>query len=169
MKTTALVLLMIASFIVRDQPLTPSWSPDHKVVATTKVPQAFATPEGANYSLLLNGKLIYPVKLKHSWFSADELWHTFLSELAWSPDSRAVALVEKVYNWQYSDPYNRDFDGTLSNAHLYLAIVPLEGQATGYELDHMSQHIQLSWPQTQRIILNEQQFDLATNPPKLIR
>ncbi len=168
MRWTILLFLAVNGATVRDQPLQPSWSPDHKILATTKVPLSFATPEGADYSLLLNGELLYPPKVKRSWFAARDQWHTFLSELTWSPDSRAVAFVEKVYRWQYSDPYNRDFDGTVSQEHVYLAIVSREGKATGYELDPAPQEVQLSWPQAQRIVINGRAFNLETNPPEPI-
>ena len=111
-------ILLLSPLIVRDQPLAPAWAPDHQALATTKVSEAFATPEGGNYQLLLNGQLVYPKKPKHSWFHAYEDQHTFLSKLAWSPDSRRLALVEKVYDWEYTDPYNRYFDGTVSRMGL---------------------------------------------------
>ncbi len=99
-RKTAWLLFLTVPSIVRDQPLAPAWSPDHQIVATTKVPQAFVTPEGGNYSLLFNGKLVYLPRAKRSWFSAYEHWHSFLSPLAWSPDSQRVAFVEKIYSWE---------------------------------------------------------------------
>ena len=165
----ALILFLLTIVVAPDrslapsQPLAPTWSPDHKVLATTKVPQAFVTPEGGNYRLLLNGSLTYPRKAKRAWFSAYENQHTFLSPLEWSPDSRHVAFVEKIYDWEYTDPYNRYFDGRVSNLHFYLAVVSLDGQASGYQLDHVPLNIQLEWKQADEISFNGRSFDLRND------
>ena len=131
--------------------------------------EAFATPEGGNYQLLLNGQLVYPKKPKHSWFHAYEDQHTFLSKLAWSPDSRRLALVEKVYDWEYTDPYNRYFDGTVSRMGFYLAIIDREGRVSGYKLADVPEDIRLAWPNPQTVVLNDRTFDLRTNLPQPIR
>lgn len=122
--TPKLTLLLLLFWQPGDAPLLPAWSPDRQILATTKVPERFATPEGANYTLLLNGHVVYPKPKKSHWFSAYTDQHTFLTELKWSPESHKLAFLEKVYDWEYSDPYNRDFEGSgkqktlLSRHHL---------------------------------------------------
>jgi hypothetical protein len=163
-----LILSLIVLHPVPDQPLGPAWSPDHEVFATTQVPQAFVTPAGGNYSLLFNGKVVYPHKTKRAWFAAYENQHTFLSPMVWSPDSQHLAFVEKVYDWEYSDPFNRDFEGRVSNQHFYLVIVSRDGQASGYVLDRMPTRVDLRWKQADQITLNGRCFDLQANSPKPI-
>ncbi len=160
-----LLLSIVAPLMVRDHPLPPVWSPDHQVLATTKVPVAFVTPEGGNYSLLLNDTLVYPMEKKHWWFSGYSHWHTFLSDLVWSPDSRRVAFVEKVYDWSYLDPYNRDFEGEATNKRFYLTVVSRDGKVGRYLLDGRSDQISLRWQGPNKLCLNDEAFDIQKASP----
>jgi hypothetical protein len=163
--------LLVLAFVVLNptNPLAPAWSPNHEYLATTKVGQRFVTPEGGNYKLFLNGKLFYPTKVAHGLFSAYKDQHTFLSELEWSPDSRHVAFIEKIYDWEYYDPYNRYWDGWASKMRYYLAIVSTDGTAKGYRLPEAPQSLSLAWLAAGRIVYNGHTFDLATNPPQPIQ
>jgi hypothetical protein len=155
--------------IVQDRPFSPAASPDHQILATTKVDEGFVTPEGANYKLLLNGHLVYPGKRKHVWFHAYEDQHTFLSDLTWSPDSQHLAFAEKVYDWEYLDPYNRYFDGTVSKESFYLVIVARDGTVRGYQLLGVPGRDDPRWQDSHTVVLNQRPFDLQTNAPTPIR
>ena len=163
----ALVLLFFLQ--PGDAPLEPAWSPDHQILATTKVLDRFITPEGANYTLLLNGRAVYPKPRKSRWFSAYSNQHTFLTELAWSPDSQNVAFFEKVYDWQYSDPYNSDFQGEVSNMRYYLVIVSRTGTGAGYQIDRAPPDPRVDWLGNSKIALNGRRFDLHADPPRPIK
>ena len=165
---SVLRLLLFAAVLIHDQPLSPARSPDGQILATTEVPQTFVTPEGGNYKLLLNSVLAYPPKPKRSLFSAYQNWHTFLSPLAWSPDSRYVAFAEKIYNWEYLDPYGRNFDGIASKKRVVLAIVSRDGRAKGYRLGGEWENMQLSWIGPGQIAFDGKTYDLATHPPEPI-
>lgn len=154
-----------------DGPLPPAWSPDHQILATTTAPQRFVTPEGANYTLLLNGQAVYPKprKSRWHWFSAYENQHTFLTRLEWSPDSQNIAFFEKVYDWEYGDERGRDFDGWVSGKRYYLAVVSRAGNALGYEIAKPPTAPEVYWRGPSTVGLNEQIFSIQTDPPKLIR
>ncbi len=144
----ALFLLFLPASL--DRPFPPVWSPDHSLLASTTVSQRFVTPEGGSYRLQLNGRVVYPKKARrswfaHSWFSTYQNVHTFLSDLAWSPDSRNVAFLEKLYDWEYADPFNSDFEGSVSNERFVLVIVSSQGKAAGYRLKHAPKTIHLRW------------------------
>ncbi len=162
-----LVIFLQLSAILRDTPWPPAWSPDHQVLATSTVPIDFVTPEGGNYHALLNNQVVYPLKVKHRFSGPYSNWHTFLSEFAWSPDSQSVAFVEKIYDWQYSDPFNRYWDGRAYNKKFFLVILSRNGKAVGYQL-RLQKDLQLHWLDSGKIILNGVTFDLKTNPPQTI-
>jgi hypothetical protein len=160
-------LILLNFLLVRDKPLPPMWSPDHQVLASTEVPINFVTPEGGNYHALLNGQVVYPVKPKKRGGLYSN-WHTFLSDFAWSPDSQNVAFVEKVYDWQYYDPFGRYWDGQTYGKHFFLAILSRNGRTTGYPIAPLSGDIQLHWKGAGDIVLNGQTFDLNSKPPQPI-
>lgn len=164
-----LIPILLFSIVAPTTPLVPVWSPDHQFLATTKVQQRLVTPEGGNYKLLINGKLVYPTKTRHGLFSAYKDQHTFLSELAWSPDNQDLAFIEKIYDWEYLDPYNSDFAGWASNMRYYLTIVSPDGVAKGYRLDHVPADFDVQWVGPDRVELNDRIFDLRANPPQPIR
>ena len=159
-----LPLLLALQFGFR--PLSPAWSPDHLILATTRAPQRFVTPEGADYTLLLNGRVVYPIRKKHHWLSTYENQHTFLSELVWSPDSSCIAFVEKVYGWEYADPFNSDFEGWATDKRFYLTVVSRTKQVIRYGIDHVQLPVALSWQDPDRIDLNGRIFDLRTDSPQ---
>jgi hypothetical protein len=164
-----LICLLMFSRIVPTTPLVPVWSPNHRFLASTQVPQRLVTPEGGNYELLLNGKLVYPSRRHRGFLSAYQDQHTFLSELAWSPNSDRVAFVEKIYDWQYLDPYNGSFDGWATSMQYFLAIVSSRGEAKGYRLNQVPAHFSVRWLGPNRVELNGLTFDLEANPPQPIR
>ena len=169
MRFSSLLLLLVTPLIVPDQPRPPAWAPDHQILATTKLPELFVTPEGGNYTVYFNGKAVYPKKPKHNWFNGYRNQHTFLSDLVWSPDSRHLALLEKVYDWEYTDPYNRSFDGTLFNRTFFLAIISRDGSAVGYTLSAVPDHPDLRWQSPNQLMLNDRLYDLQAKPPQPIR
>ena len=146
-------------------PLSPAWSPDHQILATTKVNERFATPEGANYTLFLNGRPAYPKPEKSRWFSAYTNQHTFLTELEWAPDSQQLAFFEKIYDWEYTDPYNHDFDGRVTKNRYYLVIVSRTGNAAGYSIDQAPTNPTVAWHGSSKVALNGRIFDLQANRP----
>jgi hypothetical protein len=75
--------------------------------------------------------------------------------------------VEKVYDWQYSDPFNRYWDGRAYNKKFFLVILSRNGKAFGYQL-RLQKDPQLHWLDSGKIILNGVTFDLKTNPPQTI-
>ena len=151
------------------RPLAPAWSPNGQILASTKVPEQFVTPEGGNYKLLMNGKLVYPAKVPHGWFSAYKDQHTFLSPLVWSPNSQDVAFLEKVYDWEYYDPYNFYWEGRASKLRYYLAIVSADGRAFGYRLTQVPDDIELEWRGPEQLELDGRTLNLQTNPPQPIK
>ncbi len=162
---STLSLLVLLLLLPGNRSLLPAWSPDHQILATTKVSERFVTPEGANYVLLLNGRPVYPEHKKARWSSAYTNEHTFLTELHWSPDSQRVAFLEKVYDWEYSDPYNRDFDGWASKIRFYLVVVSRDGKVAGYPLSWLLREGDVQWPAASKLTINGRLFDLDTNPP----
>jgi len=167
MNSTAILFLLLLS-LFGNGPLVPAWSPDHQILATTKVSERFVTPEGPNYTLLLNGCVVYPKPKKARWFSAYKNQHTFLTELHWSPDNQSVAFFEKVYDWEYSDPYNRDFEGSVSNKRYYVAIVSRTGKAVGYPVVRAPKNPHIDWRSPARLAFSGRIFDLQTDPPESI-
>lgn len=164
-----LTLLLLSFWQPGAAPLLPAWSPDHQILATTKVSERFVTPEGANYTLLLNGHVVYPKPEKSHGFSAYKDQYTFLTELKWSPESQKLAFFEKVYDWEYRDPYNRDFEGSASKKRYYLAIVSRSGIAAGYRIDRVPTNPRIDWHGASKVALNGRIFDLKVNPPGSIK
>ena len=159
--TLAFQLLLPAG----NQPLQAAWSPNHQIRASAEVSQRFITPEGASYRLLLNQHRVYPPK-QRKWFAGYDGIHTFLSEFCWSPDSRHVAFVEKIYDWEYTDPFNSDFGGTLKKVKFYLVLVSETGRSAGYALAAKPDSESPHWLDARRLSLGKLTYDLAANPPK---
>ena len=161
-------LLLLSAAAVHCQPLPPVWSPDGKTVAAAEVEQRYVTPNGAGFILLLNGKPVYPAKRKHGWLTGYDDIHTLLSELVWSPDSQNVAFLEKVYDWEYLDPFNGYFDGAVTRQRFYLAIVSKEGHVKDYRLKTMPGQPNLHWQDAETLSLHEHTFQMAGHPPSSI-
>ncbi len=140
-----------------------SWSPDRKTLAGVKLDVMFGTPVGQNSCLLLNGQAIYPTGCDHAKETYSHI-HTFLSPPAWSPDSSKVALVEKIFDWEYEDPFARYFDGEASNVRYYLVIASEHG-AAGYHLDPVVAEQVPAWQTNSRLMLGNQALDLESQPP----
>jgi len=140
-----------------------SWSPDRKTLAGVKLDVMFGTPAGQNSCLLLNEHAIYPTGCDHAKATYSHI-HTFLSPLVWSPDSSKVAFVEKIFDWEYADPFARYFDGEASNVRYYLVIASERG-AAGYHLTSAAAEQAPSWQTNSRLMLGSQALDLESQPP----
>lgn len=139
------------------------WSPDHKTLADVKLDVMFGTPVGENSCLLLNGQAIYPSGCDHAKETYSHI-HTFLSAPVWSPDSSKVAFVEKIFDWEYTDPFLRYFDGEASNMRYYLVIAS-DHSAMGYRLNPVAAQQVPAWQTNSRFMLGSQVFDIESQPP----
>jgi hypothetical protein len=139
------------------------WSPDHKILAGVKVDVMFGTPFGENSCLFLNGEAIYPPGCDHAKESYDNI-HTFSLPPLWSLDSSKLAFVEKVFDWEYTDPFLRYFDGEASNVRYYLVIIS-DHSAAGYRLNPAAAQQIPEWRSNSRLMLGDQTFDLESHPP----
>jgi len=142
------------------------WSPDHKTLADVKLDVKFGTPAGENSCLFLNGTAVYPPGCDHAKESYSHI-HTFILPLVWSADGSKVALVEKIFDWEYFDPYLRYFDGEASNAHYYLVIASA-GHVGGYAIDSGAAHQVPVWQSNSRLQLGDVTYELDSNPPSSI-
>ncbi|MBV8072404.1 MAG: hypothetical protein JO270_21050 [Acidobacteriaceae bacterium] len=154
------------------------WSPDRKTLAHIGVVQRYGTPEGDNYCLLMNERTAYPdgctfegnlaastSPKRRSRFAYSGV-HTFYPDLAWSPDSSRLAFVEKTFDFEYNDPFNRYWDGTVTSLRAYLVIVPLNGAAQGYRLREVPSETNIHWNSDTEVQLEGEAFSLTTNPPR---
>lgn len=146
------------------EPLAPAWSPDHQVLATTKIDERFLSPEGADYTLFLNGRRVYPPKPRHAFFAYPSE-HTFRSDLTWSPDGQYLVFTDEVYDWHYIDPYNSDFNGYAADKRYFLVVVTRDGKAAAYRLTGVPLDEEPHWDGPDTISLAGKKFDLRTNPP----
>jgi hypothetical protein len=145
------------------------WSPDHKTLARIDVAQLIGTPQGSNSCLYLGARAVYPVVhpkdcQPHPKGIYDGI-HTFLSPPEWSPDSRRVAIVVRIFDWEYTDPFGRYWEGTLSKDRYYLAIASLDQLTVGYPLKSPVTNPKLAWLTNSRLTLDGQTFDLDAEPP----
>ncbi|MBV8834810.1 MAG: PD40 domain-containing protein [Acidobacteriaceae bacterium] len=156
-------------------------SPDGKIIARVGVAQRYATPAGMRCCLTFNDNVVYPAgctfegigsesRGKQKNFLGDEYTgiHTFLSEPVWSPDGRAVVFVEKVFDFHYDDPYNRDFNGRISSLEYYLAIVGRDGAVRGYRVPSAKRSNSLTWLGTTGIRMNGHSFTFSAQAPETI-
>ena len=144
------------------------WSPNHKTLASVESELLFATPDGANSCLYFNSQPVYPRKCKARPKATYRHIHTFLSPTEWSPDSRNAAVIVKIFDWEYLDPFGRYFDGESSNIRYYLVIAGTDGAVSGYRLKGIAAPPQLQWRSNSQLTLNGQLFDLSEHPPTSI-
>src|SRR5579864_2483285 len=142
------------------------WSPDRKTLAYVKLDVMFGTPAGENSCLFLNGAAVYPAGCDHARESYSHI-HTFILPLAWSADGHKVAFVEKIFNWEYIDPFLRYFDGEASNLHYYLVIASAD-RAAGYAINTMAAQQVPVWQSSSRLTLGDTPYDLDSHPPPSI-
>jgi hypothetical protein len=142
------------------------WSPDHQTLADVKLDVMFGTPAGANSCLFLNGTAVYPAGCDHAKESYSHI-HTFILPLVWSADGSKVAFVEKIFDWEYWDPFLRYFDGETSNVH-YRLVVALAGRAGGYAISALTAQQVPVWQSNSRLQLGDMTYDLDANPPSSI-
>jgi len=128
----------------------------------------FATPDGANSCLYLNSQPVYPGNCKARPKGTYRHIHTFLSPAEWSPDSRNAALIVKIFDWEYFDPFGAYFDGESSNVRYYLVIAGTDGAVSGYRLKGIAAPLQLQWRSNSQLTLNGQVFDLSEHSPTSI-
>jgi hypothetical protein len=158
------------------------WSPDKQTLAHVGVVQKYGTPEGNDYCLLMNGRSAYPTNCtfegrlsptapgRHrSANSNSGFFHSFFPEFAWSPDSQRLAFLEKTFEWEYIDPFNAYWDGTVSKLRYYLVIVPVNGGAYAYSLHEIAPTVKLAWTSDTELTLDRETFNLRTNAPQPIR
>jgi len=142
------------------------WSPDHQTLADVKLDAMFGTPAGENSCLFLNGTAVYPAGCDHAKESYSHI-HTFILPLVWSADGSKVAFVEKIFDWEYWDPFLRYFDGETSNVHYYL-VVALAGHFGGYAIDSVAAQQVPVWQSNSRLQLGDVTYELGSNPPSSI-
>jgi hypothetical protein len=142
------------------------WSPDHQTLADVKLDVKFGTPAGENSCLFLNGIAVYPAGCDHAKESYSHI-HTFILPLVWSADGSKVAFVEKIFDWEYWDPFLRYFDGETSNVHYYL-VVASAGRAGGYAISAPAAQQVPAWQSSSRLQLGDMMYDLDANPPSSI-
>jgi len=142
------------------------WSPDHQTLANVKLDVMFGTPAGANSCLFLNGTAVYPAGCDHAKESYSHI-HTFILPLVWSADGSKVAFVEKIFDWEYWDPFLRYFDGETSKVHYYL-VVALAGHFGGYAINSSASQQVPVWQSSSRLQLGDMTYDLDANPPSSI-
>jgi hypothetical protein len=142
------------------------WSPDHKILADVKLDVKFGTPAGENSCLFLNGTAVYPAGCDHAKESYSHI-HTFILPLVWSADGSKVAFVEKIFVWEYLDPFLRYFDGEASNVHYYLVIASA-GHAGGYAINSAASQQVPVWQSNSRLQLGDMTYDLDSSPPSSI-
>jgi hypothetical protein len=87
--------------------------------------------------------------------------------LVWSADGSKVAFVEKIFDWEYWDPFLRYFDGETSNVRYYL-VVASAGRAGGYAISALAAQQVPVWQSGSRLQLGDMMYDLDANPPSSI-
>jgi hypothetical protein len=142
------------------------WSPAHKTLADVKLDVKFGTPAGENSCLFLNATAVYPSGCDHAKESYSHI-HTFILPLVWSADGSKVAFVEKIFDWEYLDPFLRYFDGETSNVHYYLVIASA-GHAGGYAINSAASQQVPVWQSNARLQLGDVTYELDSNPPSSI-
>jgi len=143
------------------------WSPDQKNLADVKLDALFGTPFGENSCLYLNGDAVYPQNCSHAKSTYTHI-HTFILPLLWSPDSTTVAFVEKTFDWEYTDPFLRYFDGEASNVHYYLVIASTNRTVSSYPIRPPTTQQTPVWRTNSRLLLGNQAFDLQSPRPNRI-
>lgn len=166
---------------------TSVWSPDHQVLAHIEVAHLIGTPAGSNSCLYLNSRAVYPVAHPkncepHPRGIYDGI-HTFLTPPEWSPDGHKVAIVTRIFDWEYLDPYGRYWEGTLSDDRYYLVIASVDQPAVGYRLKPPTDPalrpigplyyatekplpiLNLKWAGNSELSVNGQMFDIGAQPP----
>jgi hypothetical protein len=152
--------------------VTAVWSPDHEIQARIDVAELIGTPAGSNSCLYLGSRPVYPSTrpkdcLPHPKGIYDGV-HTFLTSPEWSPDSRKVAVVVRVFDWEYTDPFGKYWEGTLSKDRYFLAIASMDQPTLGYALKSVASTPHLQWQGNSRLALDGQVFDLDVQPPASI-
>lgn len=154
------------------------WSPDRQTLAHYGVLQRYTAPDGDNCCLMFNAASVYPPGCHfdgerrssphHSHTRPLASIHTFATPLVWSPNSRRLAFFEKIYNWHYGDPYNRDFFGRASEVRYYLAIAGAGEPAVGYAIPDIPATTEVKWINDSEIEAGGRQYDLSLHPPAAI-
>jgi hypothetical protein len=134
------------------------------------VAQRIGTPEGANSCLYLDSRAVYPTaKRKDCNPRPRDIYdgiHAFLTPPDWSPDGSKVAIVSRIFDWEYTDPYGKYFDGTLTNDRYFLVIASPGQPAAGYPLkSSLDKSPTLQWMGENRLAADGQIFDLTAQPP----
>jgi hypothetical protein len=169
---------------------TSVWSPDRQTLARVEVAQLIGTPAGSNSCLYLNSRAVYPVAHPkncepHPKGIYDGI-HVFLTPPEWSPDSRKVAIVTRIFDWEYTDPYGRYWDGTLSDDRYDLIIASIDRPALGYPIHQPAGSpapqvgprfysgaaapiVNVKWLSDSQLSVDGLTFDLNAQPPAAVQ
>jgi hypothetical protein len=139
------------------------WSPDRKTLANVKLDVRFGTPAGQRSCLFLNERALYPPGCDHAKESYNNI-HTFLLPLVWSADGSKAAFVERIFDWEYYDPFGRYFDGEAKNVRYYLVIASKD-HAAGYPIDAVAAQQIPAWQGNSHLMLGNMTYDLDSLPP----
>jgi hypothetical protein len=87
--------------------------------------------------------------------------YTFLSPLVWSPDSNHMAVVAKVFDWEYTDPYNGYFGGSASTMRYYAVVASRDGSFVDYPLSGSQDQALVHWNNPNELVVNGETVNLA--------
>jgi hypothetical protein len=127
-------------------------SPDGKRVAHAGWVPHFSPAPIKSFYLQVDGRALYPrdagpeergLKIENG---VHRDVHDLMSNLAWSPDGRAVAYLVRAYDWR-PDPPGSAYGDELHERCL-LVVVPLYGEARVYAARRGQGRARLSWDGT---------------------
>jgi len=129
-------------------------SPDGRHVANTGWLPHFGMPYEQSYHLQIDGKDVYPkpthpdqeLNLARKVANRYIEIHDFQSGFAWSPDSRLVALVDLVFDWEpRTDRVNGDDDENRLNPRFYLVVAGVNAIPRGVRIKRSAAPPELHW------------------------
>lgn len=152
-----------------------TWSPDRTTIAHIGPIMHDDEPMARNYCLMFNGKFVYTPRCSNEKRPDDDGIfrdiHSFVQPFAWSPDSKRIAFVEKVYDWRFGDKQQRAAGGEFINTRHFLAVVSVTGRVAGFPLKQMESPA-VQWVSNTRIKLTsagvETVYDLLKTKPQPI-
>lgn len=137
-----------------------TWSPDRKTLAHVGFMVHFAPAFAHNYRLEFDDTTAYPPDGNET-AQPDprdaRLYrdiHKFICGkpcLAWSPDSRYVALIDRIYDW-HADAFG-SYRGSESNPRYFLVVVSRDGRAMRHALSAVPRSPVLEWLASERLRL----------------
>uniref|UniRef100_Q028U1 Uncharacterized protein n=1 Tax=Solibacter usitatus (strain Ellin6076) TaxID=234267 RepID=Q028U1_SOLUE len=102
--------------------------------------------------------------------------HTVESDLVWSPDSRSLAFIVDVYDFEWGGEGTDHEVREDGNHRAFLAIISADRPAVGYRITHSIDEPKVKWLDNSRIEVksavreseSRDVFQLLANPPKPI-